>query len=319
MLSLICKAYIVPYMTLSKKILVVVGTNASGKSSLAVLLAKKHAGEVLSADSRQVYTGLDIATGKTTKEEMDGIPHHLIDIADPTTQYTAADFARDGRAVLKELFSRNVLPIIAGGTGFYIDMLLNPSVLPHVPPNADLRTGFEALPTEKLFSQLEKLNPERAQDLKEKGEQHLKRRIIRALEITIAQGQPIIAPKAIDLPPLEVLWIGLKWDNETLKQRIHERTLARLEAGMIEEAANLHTSGLSWERMEELGLEYKHLADHLRGLITKKELVANIERDDWKYAKRQRTWFKRNENIHWFDATDVKGIEKEVESFLSGQ
>lgn len=300
-------------MKKDEKVIVIVGTNASGKSSLAIELGKKYNGEVISADSRQVYTGLDIATGKTTKEEMDGIPHHLIDVIDPNETYTAADFAKDGNKALEDILSRAKLPIIAGGTGFYIDALLNPSLLASVPPNKELREGFSTLPADILFSHLEKIDPEKAQDLANKGEHNLSRRIIRALEV-------ILAPKSKEetknyVPP-QTLWIGIRWDNDILKKRIHERTVARMENGMVEEAENLHKNGLSWERMEELGLEYRHLADYLRKMITEDELTERIERDDWKYAKRQRTWFKRNQNIHWLEGDQLGEADGLVQSFL---
>ncbi|QSH39629.1 tRNA (adenosine(37)-N6)-dimethylallyltransferase MiaA [Candidatus Kaiserbacteria bacterium] len=299
----------------SEKIIVIVGTNASGKSSLAVRLAKKYGGEIISADSRQVYKGLDIATGKVTKEEMGGIPHHLIDVADPREVYSAADFATQGRNALSDILSRKKLPIIAGGTGFYIDALLNPSLLASTPPNDELRKGFELLPADVLFAQLKNIDPRRAAVLEEKGEQNLVRRIIRSLEIALAPKRKDIEAKNKVLE-LDVLWIGVRWDKEKLKERIHERTLIRLENGMIEEAQELHKNGLSWKRMEELGLEYKHLADYLREKITKDQLIEYIDRDDARYAKRQRTWFKRNEKINWFEGGKLDGVEDLVEKFL---
>ena len=299
-------------MAYMRKVIVVVGANASGKSSLAVKLAQLFNGEVISADSRQVYTGLNIATGKVTHEEMQGVLHHLIDIVDPSETYTAADFARDGRTALEGIFARGKLPIIAGGTGFYIDALLHPDLLASVPPNKDLRDDLEQKTAEELFAQLKSTDPERAADIHSKGEENLKRRIIRAIEVAASPT----THQTEQLVNLEILWLGLRWDNDVLKQRIHERTLSRVRDGMIEEATQLHADGLSWERFEELGLEYKHLADFLRERITHDELIERIDRDDWRYAKRQRTWFKRNQEITWFDNGNTEGIDELVEGFL---
>lgn len=302
------------------KVIVIVGTNASGKSNLAVSLAKQFNGEIISADSRQVYKGLDIATGKITPEEMDGVPHHLIDIADPKTTYTAADFARDGRQALEDILERGKLPIIAGGTGFYIDALLDPTVLAHVPPNEALREKLEQHTTEELYVQLQKLDPKRASSLLEKGEQSHKRRIIRAIEVASSditvQTPPLVQGFPLD-KDLDVLWIGIRWNKEKLNERILERTLQRLDAGMVEEAERLHDDGLSWERMEQLGLEYKHLADYLRKRISREDLITLIDRDDRRYAKRQRTWFKRNEDIHWFEGCKTGGVMGLAEEFLA--
>ncbi len=297
-------------------VIVIVGTNASGKSNLAVSLAQRHNGEIISADSRQVYRGLDIATGKISQKEMRHVPHHCIDIADPGSRYTAADFARDGRRVLADILRRDRLPIIVGGTGFYIDALLKPELLSTVPPNEELRAGFHSLPIDVLFSQLEKMDPERAQDLQRKGEHRLRRRVTRALEIALApEAHGHVEPSP--LPEIHTMWIGIHWDNDTLKERIRQRTRARLKEGMVEEAKRLHADGLSWERMEELGLEYKHLADFLRGYCSEEEMLERIERDDWKYAKRQRTWFKRNAAIKWFEGDNLGGVETLVQDFLS--
>jgi tRNA dimethylallyltransferase len=298
-----------------KKVVVIVGTNASGKSGLAVTLAKKFDGEVISADSRQVYKGLDIATGKVTEEEMGGIPHHLIDVADPKERYTAADFARDGSKALKDIVSRGKLPIVAGGTGFYIDTLLNPSILAAAPPNESLRAELEKSPTEELLEQLRNLDPERARDIEGKGEASLKRRIVRAIEVTLTAQE-----HHEELPPgklFEILWIGIRWDDADLRKRIHNRLLARMEIGMVAETEALHTHGLSWERMDELGLEYRYLGHLLQGQCSEKEMLEQLETQIWRYAKRQRTWFKRNKRINWFDGDKLEGVEKLVESFLT--
>ncbi len=245
---------------------------------------------------------------------MDGVPHHLIDVADPTERYTAADFARDGRKVLDDIIARGKLPIIAGGTGFYIDALLNPRLLATVPPNENLRLELEKGSVEDLFEQLRDIDPDRAGDLERKGEKNLKRRIVRAVEVALTA--PEHHRETVENEPFDALWIGVRWDDNTSKERIRTRTTQRIEGGMIEEAQQLLQDGLSWERMEELGLEYKHLADYLRDKISKEELIELINRDDWRYAKRQRTWFKRNTEINWFDGGKLNDAQELVREFL---
>jgi len=295
------------------KIIVIVGTNASGKSSLAIKLAKKYDGEVISADSRQVYRGLDIATGKVSPEEMDGIPHHLINVANPTETYTAGNFARDGRGALQDILARGKVPIVAGGTGFYIEALLNPNSFSPVPPNISLRKELEPLSPEKLLSRLKEIDPKRAEDIEDKNEQHNIHRLIRAIEVASSSVPEISSAQEL---PLDILWIGIQWDKENLAERIHSRTLERIENGMIEEAKQLLERGVSFERMQSLGLEYKHLADYLREMISRDELIERIETGDRQYAKQQRTWFKRNKKINWFKGDELKDIKQLVEEFL---
>lgn len=308
---------------------VIVGTNASGKSGLAVHLARLCDGEIISADSRQVYRGLDIATGKITTEEMQGVPHHLIDVADPNGRYTAADFARDGHAALCNIISRAKLPIIAGGTGFYIQALLEPETLPNVPANESLRAELEKHPADELFAQLQDLDPHRAAMLVERNEQGNVRRLVRAVEVASApaaeppspsrgrsSGTDVTLPILAYVEPLDILWLGIRWEKDDLEERIRERTIQRIEIGMIEEAQRLVAAGVSYERLEELGLEYKHLADYLRGRITKEELAENIIIGDRQYAKRQRTWFKRNPDIHWFTKETLDEVDGVVRGFL---
>lgn len=302
-------------MSTGQKVIVIVGTNASGKSGLAIRLAQKYNGEVISADSRQVYKGLDIATGKVTTKEMDGVPHHLIDIVSPQKAYTAADFARDGQKALQNILNRGKLPIIAGGTGFYIDALLNPAILAAVPPNKKLRIELEKKSVEELFKQLMHIDPNRAKDLETKNEQNHKRRIVRSIEVARA---PNILPNegTSDVPSFEVLWIGLQWDKDELNKRIHTRLYARMRIGMGNEIMRLHKNGLSWKRMEELGLEYRYLSRYIRGKLEKNEMLKLLETKIIQYAKQQRTWFKRNENINWFDGGKLEGVEELVERFL---
>ena len=298
-------------MILSKKhnkLLVIVGPNASGKSDLAVKLAKKFNGEVVSADSRQVYKGMDIGTGKITKEEMQGIPHHLLDIASPKRRFSVAQFQKKAIETIKKIQKKRKLPILCGGTGFYIQSVVDGIVIPKVKPDWALRKKLEKKSCEQLYQQLKKLDPQRAKTIDKKN----KRRLIRAIEIVLKTKKRI--------PPLkkkvmfDALIIGIKRDKEELKKRIRKRLLKRLKEGMIEEVKSLHESGVSWKRLEELGLEYRYIAFYLQGKLNYKEMVTQLQKAIENYAKRQMTWFKKDKRILW--VTTYKEAEKLVKKFL---
>ncbi|MBP6856581.1 MAG: tRNA (adenosine(37)-N6)-dimethylallyltransferase MiaA [Candidatus Pacebacteria bacterium] len=274
------------------KIIVVCGPTATGKSDYAVTLAKKTSGEIISADSRQVYKGLDIGSGKITKKEMRGVPHHLLDVVSPKKVFTVEQFQKLGKKAISNILKKGKTPIICGGTGFYIDALVYESNFPAVPPNKSLRTQLEKKSVEELFELVQEKDPERADTIDSKN----KVRLIRALEIIDAIGK---VPNVKKESTYDVEWIGLDFPDEILKERIHNRLLARIKKGMLKEAHNLHTQGLSWKRMRELGLEYRFMADYLTGKISKDEMITLLETAIWQYAKRQRTWFKRNKEIRW--------------------
>ncbi|OGG60794.1 tRNA (adenosine(37)-N6)-dimethylallyltransferase MiaA [Candidatus Kaiserbacteria bacterium RIFCSPHIGHO2_01_FULL_56_24] len=249
--------------------------------------------EVISADSRQVYKGLDIGTGKITKKEMRGIPHHLLDVTSPKKIFTANDFLRHGRKAIDDILSRGKLPIICGGTGFYIDALLGRVVLPDVPANPKLRAQLQKKSAAELFAMLKKIDPRRAKDIDSKNPV----RLVRAIEIVKALGKvPAVKPKPL---PYAIEWIGIKPDDKTLRARIHKRLLQRMKQGMVQEARRLHKAGLSYKRMHVLGLEYRYLALYLQKKITKPQLLDKIEQGNWHYAKRQMTYWRRNKDIKW--------------------
>jgi len=276
------------------KVIVILGPTASGKSDLAVKLAKDFNGEVISADSRQVYKGLNIGTGKITKREMQGVPHHLLNIADPKKQYTVVDFKRDAEKVITDILKKHKLPIICGGTGFYIKALVDNISLPEVPPNFALRKRLKSKSASELFLMLQELDPKRARNIDAKNPI----RLIRAIEIAKALGK-VPQLKSKPQSKYNFLQIGIKIPDQELKQRIHQRLLKRLESGMITEAKKLHVQGLSWKRMEELGLEYRYLAKFLQKEISRQELVDKLNSEIWQYAKRQKTWFKKDKRIEW--------------------
>jgi tRNA dimethylallyltransferase len=294
---------------MKQKVIVIVGPTASGKTALAVQVARAIGGEVISADSRQVYRGLNIGTGKVTKREMKGVPHHLIDVASPKRIFNADDFVRFGRKAVVMIYHNNHIPIIAGGTGFYIDALLGNIVLPNVPPNAKLRKRLETLSAPELFALLKKKDPRRAEVIDE----HNPVRLIRALEIAEAVGASPI-PRAES--HYDVLWIGIDMPKEVLNEKIEKRLKARMKQGMLSEAKKLHAAGLSWKRMEELGLEYRYMARLLQKNITRKEFDTDLATEIRRYAKRQRMYWRRNTEIKWFSPDRFGEVEGVVREFL---
>jgi len=298
------------------KVVVILGPTASGKSDVAVAVALQNNGEVISADSRQVYRGLDIGSGKITHEEMRGIPHHLLDIADPRERYSVADFARDASKAVREIAERKCIPVIAGGTGFFIHALIDNIALPEVPPNEVLRKTLKDKGVEELFAELKEKDPRRAESI----DPHNPRRLIRALEIVDALGAvpetTYTFPTDYSKSPYDVLQIGLSIEKDALAERIHARLLKRL-GGMKKEAHTLHENGLSFERMEELGLEYRHLAYLLQEKMTEEEMLEKLEVEIRHYAKRQMTWFSRDSRIEWFSPSEFSEVKKLSEKFLS--
>ncbi|MBP6857839.1 MAG: tRNA (adenosine(37)-N6)-dimethylallyltransferase MiaA [Candidatus Pacebacteria bacterium] len=268
-----------------EKIIVVCGPTATGKSDYAVELAKKVGGEVVSADSRQIYKGLDIGSGKITKREMKGVPHHLLDVANPKRVFSVTQYKKLADKAIKDILSRGKTPIIAGGTGFYIDAIICDIVFPAVPPNKTLRKELEKLSLEKLQEKLENLDPRRFNLVDQKN----KVRLIRAIEIATVLGS---VPELKKTNSYDVEWICLDFSDDILKERIHIRLFARIR-GIVTEVKRLHTEGVSWKRLESLGLEYKYMALYLQKKISREEMVSGIEKDSWQYAKRQRTWFKK--------------------------
>lgn len=292
------------------KILVVLGPTAVGKSSIAVELALAFNGEVISADSRQVYKGLNLGTGKITKKEMKDVPHHLLDVARPKQRYTVAKFQEDTREAILDIVSRGRLPIICGGTGFYIQSIVDGIVLPDVNANPKLRAMLSKKTPEYLFKLLKKLDPSRAKNVDPQNSF----RLIRSIEIAKALGK---VPKLKKQSLYACLQIGIDLDDETLKNKIKTRLLERMKKGMIKEAQALRKGGLSYKRMRELGLEYGFLADLLEKKIDKKEFIKQLSIGIYQYVRRQRQWFRRDERIEWFKPKDMKKIAKTAKSFLS--
>lgn len=276
-------------------VIIVVGPTATGKSGYAINLAKQVQGEIISADSRQVYKGLNIGSGKITKKEMHGVPHYMLDVVPPSKVFSAHDFKKKAEPILKNILARSKTPIVVGGTGLYVDVLFGDMTLPKVPPNKSLRRELGKLSTESLFKKLQKMDPERAASIDAKN--HV--RLIRAIEIATKLGKvPKIEKKE---SPYQLLYIGLTADREVLRKKIEKRLRARLIQGMLTEVKRLHKNGVSWKRMHELGLEYRYCALYLQGKLTLLELEKQLADKIYQYAMRQLTWFKKNPKINWIE------------------
>lgn len=272
--------------TRSQRVIVVCGPTATGKSDYAVALAKKIGGEVISADSRQVYKGLDIGSGKITKREMRGVPHHLIDVAHPSRVFSVARYKKLGTQAIDIIFGKNKTPIICGGTGLYIDALVYDVTFPAVAPNKKLRGTLEKLSTDTLAKKLQIMDRVRYASIDTKN----RVRLIRAIEIASALGK---VPKQKRTQKYDVEWHYLDFPDDVLKKRIHDRLHKRMKIGMVSEVKKLDENGVPWKRLEALGLEYRFLAHYLQKKISKQEMLDTLEKEIWQYAKRQRTWFKK--------------------------
>ena len=277
-----------------EKLIVIVGTTASGKSDLAVRLAKKFGGEVISADSRQVYKGMDIGSGKITEKEMKGIPHHLLSIASPKTRFSAALYAKKADSAIRSIRCRSKIPILTGGTAFYIRAVVDGMRIPEVAPDWKLRKKLACLSLAELNRRLAKLDPASAARIEKKNP----RRLVRALEIVLKTKKPI---PGLVLVPLSyrILWIGIKKSPAKLKKLIKTRLLRRLRLGMVTEVARLHQIGLSWKKLEDFGLEYRYGAQYLQKKISSSEMIALILKDSEDFSRRQLTWFKKDKHINW--------------------
>ncbi len=278
------------------KLIAVVGPTATGKSDFAVLLAKIFNGEIISADSRQVYKGLDKGTGKITKKEMLGVPHHMLDIASPRSAYDVTKYKLSADKKISEIYKRHKLPFLVGGSGFWIDAVAFNQAFPNVPPNLNLRKKLDKLSASDLFAILQKIDLKRSALI----DRHNKRRLVRAIEIVELTKKSSTELLKSD-PQYDTLFIGLDQSDSVLFDKIDKRLAKRLRQGLVSEVKNLHANGITWKRLDDLGLEYRYISMFLQGTLTKTEAIAQLKAAIIKYAKRQRTWFKRNEKIIWLD------------------
>lgn len=294
-----------------QKILGIVGPTASGKTALSIKIAKELNGEVISADSRQVYRKFDITTVKVTKEEMGGIPHHLIDIADIDERISVAEYKKRAEEVIADIQSRGKLPILCGGTGYYIDAVLYDREFPEVTENGELRKELSEKSAEELFHMLEELDPVRALSI----ERENPRRLIRAIEIARELGKVPEIPITYD-SAFDALLVGLQPTDDLLRTRIQKRIESRLDEMILEIQKEYESGALKADRASELGFDFSLTLEYLEGAISKEELAKRLEYGDWQYAKRQLRWFKRNPNIQWFENGDNPEILPRVRNWV---
>jgi tRNA dimethylallyltransferase len=323
------------------RLFVILGPTASGKSALAIKLAKKFNGEVVSADSRQVYRGLDIGTGKVPRDPTNdpeprthdylhaGVLHHLLDVAEPQSYFSVVDFKTLADKTIADIARRDKLPILVGGTGQYIQAIVDNVVPPEVPPDETLRRELAGKSADELFSELKRLDPVRAKTI----EQDNPRRLIRAIEIAQALGSvpktDISFPADYSRSPYNTLQIGLNVPIETLTERIRERVQERLKHGWADEVQELLAAGVAPERLAEFGLGYRIITHFLNGKIystilqncgidpaEKEKMVDTITAAECRYAKRQVRWFKRDQRIRWFKPEEISNIPNTVQAFF---
>lgn len=278
------------------KLVVLLGTNASGKSLMGVQLAGHFLGEIVSADSRQVYRGLDLGSGKITPADAGSIRHHLIDVADVADYYSLAQYQQAAYRAIDSIAASGKLPFLVGGTGLYISSVVEGYELVDVPPNDTLRAELEELPLPELVERLIKADPAGAQGIDQKN----RRRLIRAIEV--ASAGVTRAGSRKKSPRYDSLQLGLSWPREVLEERIERRLRDRLQNGMIDEVAGLRSRGVSDTRLDKLGLEYRYVTRYLRGEIrTVEELRSQLLIAIRQFAREQLTWFKRDQRIIWLD------------------
>lgn len=274
-------------------LIAIVGPNASGKTSLSIALAKKFNGEIISADSRQVYRGMDIGTGKVTRQEQKSIKHHLIDVADARREFNVSHFKKLATSDIKKILAIGKLPFLVGGTGFWIRSIVDDLDLPAVKPNIKLRRLLSKKTATELFRILKKLDWQRARTV----DRHNPYRLIRSIEIIRTTGKKI--PPLKKSSPYNVLLLGVRHSLPKLYRLIDQRLDRRIRQGLIREVARLHRQGVSWQRLHDIGLEYRFVSLYLRGTMTRQEMGARLKHAIHHYAKRQLTWFRPDKRINW--------------------
>lgn len=294
------------------KLIVILGPTACGKSGLGVALAKQYNGEIVSADSRQVYRGLDLGTGKITPAEMEGVPHHLLDVAGPREQYSVARFQQEAYAAIGGILERGKVPFLVGGTGLYVRAVSEGYVFHAAPPDPALRAELETKSTQELRELLTRAGVELDEDCF-----HNRPRLVRLIE-KLQNGEDPHAEAQRD-PRYDVLTLGVSYPRETVCERIDARLEARLNAGMVEEVQGLRENGVTDEFLEGLGLEYRYILHYLTGeLPTREALTGELGRAIKRFAKRQVSWFKKDREVHWLnmEADPVAQAGERIEAFL---
>lgn len=290
-------------MTTLPKIIAIVGPTASGKTALSISLAKKYHGEIVSADSRQIYRGMDIGTAKPPISQREDVPHHLIDIKNPDEEYTVADYKNDAVAAIKDILKRNKLPILVGGTGLYIDAVLDNLDIPKIKADPELRAKIEQDIEENglaaVFKKLVDRDPEAAYVVDPKNP----RRVVRALEVAIVTGEPFTAQRKKNGPLFDALKIGMNLPPEVLRERINLRIDLMLQDGLVHEVETLIKKyGKTCAAFDAIG--YREIIDYLDGKMFLEQAADIMKHNTWHYAKRQMTWFRKDKNIQWITSKE---------------
>jgi tRNA dimethylallyltransferase len=304
------------YVSSPGKLIVVLGPTASGKSALSIALAQRFQGEIVSADSRQVYRGLDIGTAKVTPAERALVPHHLLDVVDVQEVYTVSQYQQAAIAAINSILERGHQPLLVGGSPHYIQAVVDHLDIPRVPPQMELRTRLETRPLGELLGQLEELDPESAATI----DRNNRRRVIRALEVCIVSGKPFSQQRGIASPLYESLLLGIRWPRDVLYRRIDTRVDERMQQGMVQEVQALLDRGIDHQRLEALGLEYRYISRWLQGKFSSEaEMVQRLKYAIHDFTRRQLTWFRRDQRIVWIDGGDemLEAASKVIEEFLT--
>lgn len=278
------------------KVVVILGPTASGKSSLAIKVAEKFDGEIVNADSRQIYKKMDIGTGKTDSLGSK-IPHHLLDVISPDKPFSLAQYQRLAFRAIDDILKRKKIPIVCGGTGLYIRAIVDNLDIPKVAPDPILRQKMEKQTAAKLFAQLRKLDPKTAKII----DKHNKRRLVRALEVVIAKQTSFAELQKIKEPRYNALQIGIKTDRQILRQRIEKRFKQMIKDGLIDETKNL-LKKYSSTLPSMSGIGYLEMGQYLAGEISLDQAIQKAVARTYQYSKRQMTWFKKDERIKWIDS-----------------
>lgn len=276
------------------KVIAIVGATASGKTTYSIDLAKKIDGEIISADSRLVYKGFNIGTAKPTLAEREGIPHYMIDIVEPEFDYSAGLYKQEASKIIKNITNKGKTPIIVGGTGLYIDILLKNFTLPPIEPNRELREELYKMDLENLYNQLEKKDIEAAKSI----DKNDRKKIIRAIEIITAMGKSLKDTRGFENSPYEVEWIGINFDRKTLYERINKRVDLMVESGLLDETKQLLSRhGRIPNLINTIG--YKEIIGYIDNIYSLEEAKELLKKNTRNYAKRQLTWFRKNTEIKW--------------------
>lgn len=305
---------------MAKNLVVILGPTASGKTEIAAKLSGEFHGEIISADSRQVYRGMDIGTGKDLNQYIvnaQKIPYHMIDIVNPESEFNLFEFQKRFYKIFRQIRNRGNLPILVGGTGLYLQAILSGYEMPEATPEPELRKELD----QKTIEELKEIFFAFKTHLHNKTDLEDKQRLIRAIEIERARNNKYSAQN--ERPVIGAVVFGITWERSALRHRITLRLEERLQHGMIEEVKSLHDSGLSWERLDSFGLEYRYVSQYLQSLISFAEMKKNLNTAIHQFAKRQETWFRRMERkgiaIKWIQASEYELLKESVIKLITSR